>query len=346
VLLCDRFDLRLRHSLKILAVTSSYNHFSSEDAPRGNSLLCGVARGDENGTYPFASFLHRARESEQKSSRSQIHSIIRPPPYGRFGYLGITSGAQSEEEDMSGTKRTFFDPAPFLEATGIVHRMIEAKPGHIFFSQGDLTDSIFFLDSGRAKLTVVSKRGKEATVTLVVPGDFIGEESLAGGIEVHDATATAVTSCRALKLTRKEMILLLHEQHEFSDIFLKFVLLRSVRTREDLIDQLFNNSEKRLARTLLIMADFGQPDEPETLIPPVTQEELADMIGTTRSRVSKFMNNFRKLGYISYNGRIHVHKALLNVVLHDRLPHQTASRPVVIDHDRTPIHLQKTAKFI
>jgi CRP-like cAMP-binding protein len=246
---------------------------------------------------------------------------------------------------MSGTKRTFFDPAPFLEAAGIVQRMVQAKPGHIFFSQGDLTDSIFFLDSGRAKLTVVSKRGKEATVTLAVPGDFIGEESLAGGIAVHDATATAVTSCRALKLTRKEMILLLHE-HEFSDIFLQFVLLRSVRTREDLIDQLFNNSEKRLARTLLIMADFGQPDEPETLIPPVTQEELADMIGTTRSRVSKFMNNFRKLGYISYNGRIHVHKALLNVVLHDRLPHQTASLPVVVNRNRTPTQQQKTARLI
>jgi CRP/FNR family cyclic AMP-dependent transcriptional regulator len=192
----------------------------------------------------------------------------------------------------------------------------------------------------------VSKRGKEATVTLLSPGDFIGEESLAGGSEIHDATATAVTPCKALKLSRNDMARLLHEQHEFSDIFLRFVLLRGVRTREDLIDQLFNNSEKRLARTLLIMAEFGKPGEPETLIPPVTQEELAEMIGTTRSRVSKFMNNFRKLGYITYNGRIHVHKALLNVVLHDRLPDQTALRPVVVDHEPTPAHKRKRAKVV
>jgi CRP-like cAMP-binding protein len=247
---------------------------------------------------------------------------------------------------MPGTKRTLFDPARFLQAAGIAHRMIQVKTGHVFFSQGGLADTIFFLDSGRAKLTVVSRRGKEATVTMLAPGDFIGEESLAGGSEVHDATATAITPCKALKLSRKEMVLLLHEQHEFSDIFLKFVLLRGVRTREDLIDQLFNNSEKRLARTLLIMAEFGKPGEPESMIPPITQEELADMIGTTRSRVSKFMNNFRKLGYITYNGRIHVHKALLNVVLHDRLPGQKTSRPVVVDREPTPAQRRKHAKVI
>jgi CRP/FNR family cyclic AMP-dependent transcriptional regulator len=247
---------------------------------------------------------------------------------------------------MSGTKRTLFDPARFLEAAGVTHRMVQVKPGHVFFSQGGLADSIFFLDSGRAKLTVVSARGKEATVTMLAPGDFIGEESLAGGTEIHDATATAVTPCKALKLSRKEMVLLLHEQHEFSDIFLKFVLLRGVRTREDLIDQLFNNSEKRLARTLLIMAEFGKPGEPESMIPPVTQEELADMIGTTRSRVSKFMNNFRKLGYITYNGRIHVHKALLNVVLHDGLQPQSASRPVVVDQEQPSARKETRAEVI
>ncbi|SFS18148.1 cAMP-binding domain of CRP or a regulatory subunit of cAMP-dependent protein kinases [Granulicella pectinivorans] len=247
---------------------------------------------------------------------------------------------------MPGTRRTQFDPARFLAAAGVTHRMIQVKAGHVFYSQGDPADGIFFLDSGRAKLTVVSKRGKEATVTLLSPGDFIGEESLAGQTEVHLATAAAVTPCKALKLSRKEMVLLLHEQHEFADIFLKFVLLRGVRTQEDLIDQLFNNSEKRLARTLLIMAEFGKPGEPETMIPPITQEALADMIGTTRSRVSKFMNNFRKLGYIDYNGRIHVHKALLNVVLHDRLPHQTATRPVVVDHFPTPAHQRKRAKVV
>jgi len=213
--------------------------------------------------------------------------------------------------------------------------MTQIKSGHVFFAQGGVADAIFFLDSGRVKLTVVSQRGKEATVTILLPGDFIGEESLSGGDGIHHATATAIEPCKAIKVSRKEMVLLLHEQQEFSDIFLKFVLLRGVKTREDLIDQLLNNCEKRLARTLLIMAEFGKPGEPETMIPPVTQEELAEMIGTTRSRVSKFMNNFRKLGYISYNGRIHVHKSLLNVVLHDPLPEGTAPRPVQLDTKHT-----------
>ena len=249
---------------------------------------------------------------------------------------------------MPDRRKRLFDPARFMAAAGVTQRLVQVKAGHVFFSQGTNTDWIFFLDSGRAKLTVVSKRGKEATVTLLIPGDFIGEESLAGESETHDATAAAVTPCKVLKLTREEMILLLHEQHEFSDIFLKFVLLRGVKTREDLIDQLFNNSEKRLARTLLIMAEFGKPGEPESMIPPVTQEELADMIGTTRSRVSKFMNNFRKLRYIDYKvgGRIHVHKALLNVVLHDRLPEQTSSRPVVVEHEATQAYSRERAKDV
>jgi CRP/FNR family cyclic AMP-dependent transcriptional regulator len=247
---------------------------------------------------------------------------------------------------MSGTNRTLFDPARFLKAAGVTHRMIQVKSGHVFFAQGGLADVIFFLDAGRVKLTVVSQLGKEATVTILLPGDFIGEESLAGGTGVHDSTATALGPCKALKLSRKEMVLLLHEQHEFSDIFLKFVLLRGVKTREDLVDQLFNNSKKRLARTLLIMAEFGKPGEPEAMIPPVTQEELAEMIGTTRSRVSKFMNSFRKLGYITYNGRIHVHKSLLNVVLHDHLPGETASRPVKLDVIHTPRVRARKAKAL
>jgi CRP/FNR family cyclic AMP-dependent transcriptional regulator len=247
---------------------------------------------------------------------------------------------------MPGTNRTLFDPARFLKAAGVTHRMIQVKSGHVFFAQGGLADVIFFLDAGRVKLTVVSQLVKHATVTILLPGDFIGEESLAGGTGVHDSTATALGPCKALKLSRKEMVLLLHEQHEFSDIFLKFVLLRGVKTREDLVDQLFNNSKKRLARTLLIMAEFGKPGEPETMIPPVTQEELAEMIGTTRSRVSKFMNSFRKLGYITYNGRIHVHKSLLNVVLHDHLPEETASRPVELDLKHTPHVIARKAKAL
>ena len=144
------------------------------------------------------------------------------------------------------------------------------------------------------------------------------------------ATATAITACVALKIEREEMIRVLHEEHAFSDLFLRFLLARGMRTQADLIDQLFNSSEKRLARILLLMAEFGKPGEPETLIPHVTQETLADMIGTTRSRVSFFMNRFRKLGFIEYNGRIHVHKSLLNVVLHDQLQKHNAARPVVL----------------
>mgnify|MGYP001439715836 CR=1 FL=1 len=242
---------------------------------------------------------------------------------------------------MPGTKKTKFDPASYMVAAGVTRKTIHVKANHVFFSQGGPANSIFFLEVGRAKLTVVSERGKEATVTLLSAGDFVGEESLAGVSGLRIATATATTACTALRLDRDEMVRLLHEKHEFSDLFLKFVLLRGVRTQEDLIDQLFNNSEKRLARTLLLMAEFGNPGEPATEIPPITQGVLADMIGTTRSRVSYFMNRFRRLGYIAYNGRIHVHKSLLNVVLHDRLPEQTAKRPVVLDHETTSAERKK-----
>ncbi|CAN5654310.1 Crp/Fnr family transcriptional regulator [soil metagenome] len=232
---------------------------------------------------------------------------------------------------MPGTKRAKFDPARYLAAAGIARRVVRVKAKHHFFAQGSLANCLFFLESGRAKLIVVSEKGKEATISLLGAGDFIGEESLAGVAGVRTATAVAITACTALKLDREEMVRLLHQQHEFSDLFLKFVLMRAVRTQEDLVDQLFNNSEKRLARTLLLMAEFGKPGEPEMLIPPVTQEALADMIGTTRSRVSFFMNRFRKLGFIEYNGRIHVRKSLLNVVLHDKLPEHNTRRPVLLD---------------
>jgi CRP/FNR family cyclic AMP-dependent transcriptional regulator len=243
-------------------------------------------------------------------------------------------------------KRSPFDPAGYLTAAGVARKTIAVKTKHVFFTQGSLANSIFYLQSGRAKLTVVSKRGKEATVTLLCAGDFIGEESLAGISGLRISTAVATAACTALKFDRDEMLKLLHEEHEFSDVFLKFVLQRGVRTQEDLIDQLFNNSEKRLARTLLLMAEFGTPGEPEMLLPPVTQEALADMIGTTRSRVSYFMNRFRKLGYISYNGRIQVNKTLLNVVLHDGLPEQTATRPVIADHIPSPTEKKKRAMIV
>jgi CRP-like cAMP-binding protein len=162
-------------------------------------------------------------------------------------------------------------------------------------------------------------------------GDFIGEEAIAGAAGLRISSATAVTACTAMKIDREAMVRVLHDESAFSEMFLKFVLLRGVRTQEDLVDQLFNSSEKRLARTLLLMAEFGKPGEPRTIIPPITQEALAEMIGTTRSRVSYFMNRFRALGYIEYNGSIHVNRSLLNVVLNDQLPDQNSSRPTVVD---------------
>jgi CRP-like cAMP-binding protein len=220
-----------------------------------------------------------------------------------------------------------FDAASFLAQAGLGRRIVLIKAKELFFAQGSAADCVYYLQSGRAKLTVVSTAGKEATITLLVPGDFVGEEALVGGGSQRLSSATAITQCRAMKIDRLEMVRVLHEEHGFSDLFLKFVLARSMRVQADLVDQLFNSSEKRLARMLLLMAEFGKEGDPETLIPPITQETLAAMIGTTRSRVSYFMNRFRKLGFIEYNGRIRVHKSLLNVVLHDKLPGQDSMRP-------------------
>ena len=218
---------------------------------------------------------------------------------------------------MSEPKSGNFDVAIFLSSAGLGRKIVQSKPKQAFFSQGDAADSVFYLQKGRAKLTVVLKSGKEATITLCSAGDFVGEESLAtlGGLRM--ATATTISACTALKIDREEMIRAMHEEHAFSDLFLVFLLGRSMRTQADLVDQLFNSSEERLARILLLLAEFGKPGEPETLIPQITQETLAEMIGTTRSRVSFFMNRFRKIGFITYNGRIRVHNSLLNVVLHD-----------------------------
>jgi CRP-like cAMP-binding protein len=218
---------------------------------------------------------------------------------------------------MAKPQQIAFDAPAFLAEAGLGRKIIQLKPKQAFFSQGGPADSIFYLQSGRAKLTVFSENGKEATITLFAAGDFIGEESLAsmGGLRL--ATATAITACKALKIDKEEMVRVMHEEHSFSDLFVKFLLARSMRTQADLVDQLFNSSEKRLARILLLLAEFGKPGEPESLIPEITQETLAEMIGTTRSRVSFFMNRFRKLGFIEYDARIRVHKSLLNVFLRD-----------------------------
>jgi CRP/FNR family transcriptional regulator, cyclic AMP receptor protein len=228
-----------------------------------------------------------------------------------------------------------FDPIAFLASSGVGRTLVRLKAKEVFFSQGSQADCVFYLQAGRAKLTVVSDRGKEATIMLLAAGDFLGEEAIAGVPGLHMATAAALTACSALKIKRDEMIRVMHEEHRFSDLFLKFLLTRGMRTQADLVDQLFNNSERRLARILLLMAEFGKPGEPESLIPKITQETLAEMIGTTRSRVSFFMNRFRQHGFIDYNGRIRVHKSLLNVILHDQPGHGSTASAALLDAPKT-----------
>jgi len=220
-----------------------------------------------------------------------------------------------------------FDTAAFLASAGLGRRIIQLAPKEVFFSQGDPADSVFYLQTGRAKVTVVSTAGKEATLALVSAGEFVGEGALAAVPGLRLSTATAITACTALRISREEMIRVMHEEHGLSELFLKFLLERSMRVQADLVDQLFNSSEKRLARILLLMAEFGKPGEPEQYIPKISQETLAEMVGTTRSRVSFFMNRFRKLGFIEYNGRIKVHRSLLNAVLLDRLSVVNPHRP-------------------
>ena len=234
---------------------------------------------------------------------------------------------------MAGKENHTFDTAAFLASTGLGRTIVRLKPKQTFFSQGDPADAVFYLQQGRAKITVVSTVGKEATITLISSGEFIGEEALAGMAGMRLSTATAITACVALKIGREEMLRVMRAEHDFSEMFLKFLLARSMRTQADLVDQLFNSSEKRLARVLLLMAEFGLPGESKTVIPRISQETLAEMIGTTRSRVSFFMNRFRKLGFIDYKDRIHVHRSLLNVVLHDQLPDVSAEKPSI---ERSP----------
>jgi len=239
-----------------------------------------------------------------------------------------------------------FDTSGFLASEGPGRSINRHSARQPIFSQGGPADAIFYLQTGRAKLTVISKRGKEATVTLLATGDFFGEESMATAGALRTSTASAVSVCMVLRIERESMLRVLHEEHAFSDFFMQFILNRGIRTQADLVDQLFNSSERRLARTLLLMADFGKDGEPEPLIPPVTQETLAEMIGTTRSRVSFFMNRFRKLGYIEYDGRIRVHTSLLNMVLQDSLPEENASRPKLLDPPPSTARTAKRARLV
>jgi CRP-like cAMP-binding protein len=251
-----------------------------------------------------------------------------------------------EAVPMVAVKKIPFDTEVYLATEGPGRSILHNAARQTFFSQGDPENSVFYLQSGSAKLTVISKRGKEATITMLAPGDFFGEESIAGAGALRTASAMAVSACVALKIDRIQMLRVLHEEHALSDYFMQFILTRGIRTQADLVDQLFNSSERRLARTLLLMAEYGGSGEPEPLLPPVTQETLAAMIGTTRSRVSFFMNRFRKLGYIEYNGRIRVHTSLLNMVLHDELPEENTSRPKLLDSLPTHARTARRAKLV
>jgi len=210
-----------------------------------------------------------------------------------------------------------FDPQEFLATIGTGRKVVAFTPKQRIFAQGDRASEVFYIQAGKVRLTVVSKIGKEATLGILSEGDFFGEGGLAGQA-LRMGSATAMTDCEFLRIDNKAMVLALHREHTFSDLFVAYLLARNVRYEEDLVDQLFNSSEKRLARVLLLLAHFGKEGVPETVIPKISQETLAEMVGTTRSRVSFFMNRFRKLGFVDYGGSgLQVHSSLLNVVLHD-----------------------------
>ena len=213
--------------------------------------------------------------------------------------------------------REIFDPKTFLAHAGSGRAVRHYRPKQAIFSQGERAEALFYVQEGRVKLSVVSKQGKEATIALLGPGDFLGEGCIASDQAVHVATATATTDCSVLKISRRAMLRTLHDEHKFSDMFVGYLVERHNRTQADLVDQLFNSSEKRLARALLMLARFGKEGRSETVLPGISQETLAEMIGTTRSRVNFFMNRFRKLGFIDYNGGLQVHSSLLNIVLHE-----------------------------
>jgi CRP-like cAMP-binding protein len=213
-----------------------------------------------------------------------------------------------------------FDPSTFLATIGVGRQTVAVSKKQSVFSQGDAADSVFYIKEGKVRLSVVSKTGREATIGILNEKDFFGEGALAGQT-LRMGSADAMTDCELLRIDRSAMMSALHREHSFSDMFVAYLLGRNIRYEEDLVDQLFNSSEKRLARVLLLLAHFGKEGVPETVVPKISQETLAEMVGTTRSRVSFFMNRFRKLGFIHYAGGeaggLQVHSSLLNVVLHD-----------------------------
>ena len=213
-------------------------------------------------------------------------------------------------------KGRIFDPQVFLETVGLKRSITQCPPNHKIFSQGDPSDAVFYIQKGRVKLTTLSKHGKEAVIAILGAGDFLGEACLTGQM-IRVASATAIVSTVVLRIEKDEMLRVLQKERALSGLFISYLLSRNMRIEEDLVDQLFNSSEKRLARTLLLLARYGKEGNPETVVPEIDQETLAEMIGVTRERVNFFMNKFRKLGFIDYNGGLQIHSSLLSVVLHE-----------------------------
>src|SRR6202166_4456555 len=230
--------------------------------------------------------------------------------------MGKSANPRSSESKRKSAQKHAFDAQSFLDSAGLARRVVEYRRSEKIYSQGESTKNVLYIQKGGIKLSVVNEVGKEAVVAMLGPGDFFGEGGLAGQL-VRVGTATAITPTTLLVIEKKEMIRMLHAGHAFSDRFLAYMLSRNIRIEEDLVDQLFNSSEKRLARTLLLLAQYGKQDQPQKMLPKVSQETLAEMIGTTRSRVNFFLKKFKKLGFIKYNGGIHIDASLLNVVLHE-----------------------------
>jgi CRP/FNR family transcriptional regulator, cyclic AMP receptor protein len=230
--------------------------------------------------------------------------------------MGKVPRSNNVKSKIKPAKNPAFDAQAFLDSAGVARKVTEFKKKEAIFSQGDPAKNVLYIQKGGVRLSVVNQIGKEAVVAILGPGDFFGEGCLAGQ-PIRIGSATAIAPTTLLVIEKKEMSRVLHSEHEFSDRFITYMLSRNIRVEEDLVDQLFNSSEKRLARTLLLLARYGEEDKPQKVLAKISQETLAEMVGTTRSRVNFFMNKFRKLGFIKYNGGLHIDTSLLSVVLHD-----------------------------
>ena len=253
----------------------------------------------------------QGRPAKRMSSAKSVRSTKPAPDNGLKPSRPPATKPQSKNGD------TVFDPEDFLARVGVGKKVVTLKKGQLAYAQGDPADAIFYVQKGQLRVTVTSANGKEATLSLVGAGEFLGEDCMVLAHPLRLSTASAMNECALLRIAKGEMVRVLHQEHALSDVFVSFLLTRNARVQADLVDQLFNSSEKRLARILLLLAQFGKESKPETVVPKISQEILAEMIGTTRSRVSFFMNRFRKLGFIEYNGEIRVHNSLLNIFLQE-----------------------------